>query len=127
MRAIVICSTWLLGSGTFPTRMSRAVSMRRLVSVSSNESPSGGKLVQGNIVLDVFRDEHAILLRHSSKIARGKRRIGRQVGELLALDDVAYAPAGKVGLEVGLDSRDSSGFFGFVVGDKLGELLFQQF
>ena len=32
---MVICSTWLLGSGTLPTRMSRAVSMRRLVSVSS--------------------------------------------------------------------------------------------
>ncbi len=33
---MVICSTWLFGSGTLPTRMSRAVSMRRLVSVSSN-------------------------------------------------------------------------------------------
>src|SRR5450759_3700738 len=36
---MVICSTWLLGSGTLPTRMSRAVSMRRLVSVSSMGYP----------------------------------------------------------------------------------------
>ena len=35
--------------------------------------------------------------------------------------------AGDVGLEVGLDGRDGLGFLGLVVGDELGELLFQQF
>src|ERR1035441_1935084 len=45
MRAMVICSTWDLGSGTLPTRMSRAVSMRRLVSVSSMGHGSTYQLV----------------------------------------------------------------------------------
>jgi len=31
-----------------------------------------------------------------------------------------------VSLEVGLDGRDGGSFFGLVVGDELGELLFQQ-
>src|SRR3990172_6765603 len=124
---MVICSTWDLGSGTLPTRMSRAVSMRRLVSVSSMGSPSGGELVQGDVVLDVFRDEQAVLLRHGSEVSGGERRIGRQIGELPALDDVADSAAGNVGLEVGLDGRDGGGLFGLGIGDELGELLFQQF
>jgi len=35
--------------------------------------------------------------------------------------------AGDIGLEVGLDGRDGLSLFGLVVGDELGELLFQQF
>src|SRR3990172_11623014 len=124
---MVICSTWDLGSGTLPTRMSRAVSMRRLVSVSSTRGPSGGELVQGDVVLDVFGDEHAVLLRHGSEVTGGEHGIGRQIGELPALDDVAYAAAGHVGLEVGLDGRNGGGLLRFVVGDELGELLFEQF
>src|SRR5215207_1330214 len=38
MSAIVICSTWLLGSGTLPTKISRAESMRRLVSESNKST-----------------------------------------------------------------------------------------
>src|SRR5690606_32732630 len=41
---MVICSTWDLGSGTLPTRMSRTVSMRRLVSESSMGGKSGKQL-----------------------------------------------------------------------------------
>src|ERR1035441_2394564 len=123
---MVICSTWDLGSGTLPTRMSRAVSMRRLVSVSSKWSPSGGELVQRDVVLNVFGNEHAILHRHGSEITRGKHRIGRQVGELPALDDVADSVAGDVGLEVRLDGRDCGGLIWLVVGDELRKLLFQQ-
>src|SRR5450759_1551080 len=115
MRAMVICSTWDLGSGTLPTRMSRAVSMRRLVSVSSTRRPSGSELVQGDVVLDVFGDEQAVLLRHGPEVTGGEHRIGRQIGELPALDDVAYAAAGDVGLEVGLDGRNGGGLFGLVV------------
>src|ERR1700675_3448376 len=100
---MVICSTWLLGSGTLPTRMSRAVSMRRLVSVSSMGSPLCDELVQGDVVLDVFRDERAVLLWHGAEVSGGKDRVGGQIGEVPALDDVAYLVAGDVGLEVGLD------------------------
>src|SRR5271157_3800387 len=105
--------------------MSRAVSMRRLVSVSSTRFPSGDELVQGDVVLDVFGDEHAILLRHGSKVTGGEHRIGRQIRELPALDDIADSTAGDVGLEVALDGWDGGGLFGLVVGDELGELLFQ--
>src|SRR5262245_58968351 len=124
---MVICSTWLLGSGTLPTRMSRAVSMRRLVSVSSMESVSGGELVQGDIVLDILRDERSVLLRYGAKIAGGKDRVGGQVGEVAALDDVAHLIAGDIGLEEGLDGGDGRGLCGLGIGDELGELLFQQF
>src|SRR5712692_7534257 len=124
---MVICSTWLLGSGTLPTRMSRAVSMRRLVSVSSMWSPLCGELIQGDIVLDVFGNQGAVLLRYGAKIADGKDRVGGQIGELAALDDVAHVVAGDVGLEGGLDGRDGLGLFGLGIGDELGELLFQKF
>src|SRR5437879_1405452 len=87
---MVICSTWLLGSGTLPTRRSRAVSMRRLVSVSSMESPSGGELIQGDVVLDVFGNQGAVLRRYGAKIACGEDRVGGQIGELAALDDMAH-------------------------------------
>src|SRR6266852_1794852 len=102
---MVICSTWDLGSGTLPTRMSRAVSMRRLVSVSSTESPSGGELVQGDVILDVFRDEGAVLRRHGAEVAGGEDWVGGQVGEVPAFDDSAYLVAGDVGLEEGLKGR----------------------
>src|SRR3972149_5322662 len=100
---MVICSTWLLGSGTLPTRMSRAVSMRRLVSISSTGFPLGGKLVQGDVVLDVLGHERAVLLRHGLEVAGREHRIGRQIGEPAAVDDVAHPATGDVGLEVGLD------------------------
>src|SRR2546426_317939 len=84
---MVICSTWLLGSGTLPTRMSRAVSMRRLVSVSSIGSPSGGELVQGDVVLDVFGNERAILLGHGfAELVEGVVLLG--LIENLAVDVV---------------------------------------
>src|SRR5271157_5004 len=106
--------------------MSRAVSMRRLVSVSSTRSPSGDELVQGDVVLDVFGDEHAILLRHRSEVAGGEHRIGRKIGELPALDDVTDSPTCDVGFKVALDGRDGGGLFGLVISDKLGELFFEQ-
>ena len=65
--------------------------------------------------------------RHGPEVAGGKDRVGGQVGELPALDDVAHLVAGDVGLEVGLDGRDGLGLFGLGIGDELGELLFQQF
>ena len=65
--------------------------------------------------------------RHGLEVAGGEDRIGGQIGELPALDDVADLVAGDVGLEVGLDGRNGLGLFGLVVGDELGELLFQQF
>ena len=43
-----------------------------------------------------------------------------------ALDDVANPVARRICLEIGLDGRDGLELFGFVVGDELGELLFQQ-
>ena len=46
---------------------------------------------------------------------------------MAALDDVANLIVGDVGLEIALDSRDGLGLFGFGIGDKLGELFFQQF
>src|SRR6266704_853735 len=124
---MVICSTWLLGSGTLPTRMSRAVSMRRLVSVSSTGSPSGGELVQGDVILDVLGHERAVLRRHGLEVLGREHRIGRKIGELAVVDDVANPAAGDVGLEVGLDGRNGGGLLRLVVGDELGELLFQQF
>src|SRR5712691_898452 len=124
---MVICSTWLLGSGTLPTRMSRVLSMRRLVSMTSIESPSGGELIQGDVVLDVFGNQGAVLLRYGAKIAGGEDRVGGQIGELTALDEMAYLVAGDVGLEEGLDGRDGLGLLGLGIGDELGELLFQQF
>src|SRR5512141_480886 len=90
IKAIVICSTWDLGSGTLPTRMSRAVSIRRLVSVSSMGSSLCSELVQGDIVLDVVRDDGAVPRWHGAEVPGGKRRIGGQIGELAALDDVAH-------------------------------------
>ena len=115
----------LRDQGTLPTRMSRAVSMRRLVSVSSMRFLNG-KLIQGDVVLDVFRNERAIFFRHRPEVPRREDRIRREVGELLAIDDVADLVIGDVRLEVGLDGRDGLGFLGLVVGDELGELLFQQ-
>src|SRR3990172_8512085 len=124
---MVICSTWDFGSGTLPTRMSRAVSMRRLVSVSSIRSPLGGKLIQGDVILDIFRDSRAVLRWHCAKVAGRKDRVRGQIGELAGLNDVADLLAGYIGLEEGLDRRDGLGLLGFGVGDELGKLLFQQF
>src|ERR1017187_9250195 len=126
MSAMVICSTWDLGSGTLPTRMSRAVSMRRLVSVSSKRSPLRGELIQRDVILDIFGYENAVLRGHSFEVGRGEGWVGGQIGELPSVDDVADAVAGDVGLEVGLDGGDGLGLFGLAVGDELGELLFEQ-
>jgi len=86
---------------------------------------SGRELVQGDVVLDVFEDERAVLLGHGSKIMGGEVWIGRQIGELPAVDDAAHPVAGDVGLEVGLDGRDGRGRLGHAIGDELGEFLFQ--
>src|SRR3990167_2749593 len=85
------------------------------------------ELVQGDIVLDVFGDERAVLRWHGLEVAVIEKRIGCEILIVLALDDVAHAAAGDVGLEVGLYGRDGRGLFGLGVGDELGELLFQQF
>ena len=37
-------------------------------------SPLGGELVQGDVVLDVFGDERAVLRRHGLEVAGGERR-----------------------------------------------------
>ena len=55
--------------------------------------------VQRNVVLDVFRNQRAVLRRYGAEAVGGKDRVGGQVGEMLALDDVAYLVAGDVGLE----------------------------
>ena len=60
------------------------------------------------------------------KSASRERRVGREVGVLAALDDVTHAVAGHVGLEEGLDGGDRLRLLGHVLGDELGELLFQQ-
>ncbi|KAF0143930.1 MAG: hypothetical protein FD153_405, partial [Rhodospirillaceae bacterium] len=39
---------------------------------------SGRELVQGDVVLDVFGDERAVLLGHGSEIMGGEIRVGRQ-------------------------------------------------
>lgn len=52
--------------------------------------PLCGKLVQGNIVLDVFRDKCAVLRRYSAEVSGGKDRVGSQVGKVFALDDMAH-------------------------------------
>ena len=41
------------------------------VSIQHGESLRG-ELIQGNVVLDVFRNEMAVLLRHSAEVAGGK-------------------------------------------------------
>ena len=56
----------------------------------------------------------------------GEERVGGQIGEVFAVDDVAHPVAGDVGLEVGLDGRDGRGWLGHAVGDELGELFLQQ-
>jgi len=88
---------------------------------------SGDELVEGNVVLNVFGNEGAILLRDSFKIAGREDGVGGEVGEVAGLDDVAHLIAGDVGLEVGLERGNGLGFVGFVVGDELGELLFKEF
>src|SRR3989344_1931545 len=85
------------------------------------------ELVQGDIVLDVFGDERAVLRRYGLESTAVEKGIGRQIGEVPALNDVAYAVAGDVGLEVVLDGRDGLGLRRLGVGDELGELFFQQF
>jgi len=84
------------------------------------------ELVQGDVVLDVFWNQGAVLRRHGAEVAGGKDRVGGQISEVLALDNVAHLIAGDVGLEECLDGRDGSGLFGLGVGDELGELFLQQ-
>jgi hypothetical protein len=88
---------------------------------------SGGELVQRDIILDVFGNEGAVFRRHSFEVTGGEHRVGGQVGELFALDDSANLVVRDICLEVILDGRNGFGLVGFVVGDELGELLFQEF
>jgi hypothetical protein len=83
-------------------------------------------LTQRDIVLDIFWNQSAVLRWHGAEITGGKDRVGGQIGKMLIFDDVAHLIAGNVGLEVGLDGRDSGGLLGLGVSDELGELLFQK-
>ena len=68
----------------------------------------------------------AVLYRYGTEVLDGKHRVSGQVGEAPVLDDVANLITGRICFEKGLDGRDGLELFGFVVGDKLGEFLFQQ-
>ncbi len=64
------------------------------------------KLVKRHVVLDIFRDQVAIIRWHGLEVAGGEGGVRREFGELLALYDVTHAVAGDVGLEVVLDRRE---------------------
>src|SRR5690606_38510352 len=106
---MVICSTWDLGSGTLPTRMSRQVSMRRLVSESSMGFCALHELIQGQVVFDVLGEALAPLCWHCLEICHAKGRIDVQLGEALVLDDIAQAIVGDIGIEVIFECDDSIG------------------
>src|SRR6185437_13192540 len=125
---MVICSTWLLGSGTLPTRISRAVSMRRLVSVSSMVRAvlRLRECVERDVILHVIRDQRAVARRHSLVITGGEERVGGKISEPAPVDAVAQLVADNVGLEEISDGRHGGGFIRLAVGHEFGELLFQQ-
>ena len=59
---MVICSTWDLGVGHFADEdVAGGVDAAFGIGVE-HESPLGGELVQGDVVLDVFGNERAVLL-----------------------------------------------------------------
>lgn len=55
-----------------------------------------------------------------------ERRIGRQISELLAINDITYPIAGHVRLEVGFDGRDGRWRFWDSVCNELRKLFLQQ-
>ena len=83
-------------------------------------------MVQGDVVLDVFRDERAVFPWDGAKVFGGENGIRGEVDQLVGVDDVANLVTGGVGLEVGLQRWNGLGLVGLVVGDELGELLFEQ-
>ena len=87
---------------------------------------SSGKLVQGDVVLDVVGNELAVFRGDGAKVFGGENGIRGEVGQLAGVDDVANLVTGGVGLEVGFQRGNGFGFVGLVVGDELEELLFEQ-
>ena len=83
----------------------------------SRSKPRTGS--RGNIVLDVFGISARYFAGTGAEVAGGKDRVGGQVGEMLALDDVAHLVAGDVGLEEGLYSRMSAASSGFASATNL--------
>ena len=76
------------------------------------------ELVQGNVVLDVFRDELPVFRGHGLKFPRREDRVRGQIGQMAGLNDVPDLVTGGVSLEVSLDGRNSLGLIRLVVSDK---------
>ena len=83
---------------------------------------SWSKLIQGHVVLNVIGNEGAVLRRYGLESTAVEKGIGRQIGKVLALDNVAHLIAGDVSLEKIFDDRDGGGLCGLGVGNKLGKL-----
>ncbi len=90
-------------------------------------NPLGGELVQGNVILDVLRNQGLVWLRNGLEIREGKDGIGGKIGEIPGIDDVADLVAGQVRFEKGLDGRYGEGFLYFVIVNEFVEFLFEQF
>ncbi len=86
---------------------------------------SGGELIEGDVVFDVFGNDGAVLIGDGLEVAEGEAGVGVESGEVFGFDDVAHMVAGGVGLEEILDGRE--GFGGLTVGDELGEFLLEEF
>ena len=84
------------------------------------------KLVQRHVILDILGNKPAVRLRHRTKVAGGKSRVGRQCSKASILNDVSGLAAGQIRLEVRPNRRDGLGLVGLVIGDEFGELLFEQ-
>src|SRR3990172_2837184 len=107
---MVICSTCDLGSGTLPTRMSRAESMRDLVSVSSIRSVH--EMVEGDVVFYVFGNHITPLVEGANLRERHFGVVG-QPSEFAGVHDGADAAIGDIRFEELADNRHVGGV-GFV-------------
>ncbi len=84
------------------------------------------KLIQGNVVLDVFRNELPVFRGNGFEVGRGEGGGGVERGESFRLDDVPDLAVGDVGFEEIFERREVFRFLGFVIGDEFRELFFEQ-
>src|SRR5258708_4037347 len=98
MSAMVMSSIWSLGSGSWPTRICRARSMRSLVSlVSTVRKLSHEVFVQRDVVLDVVEDEPDLLRAERFDHVEAEPAIGGEAGVLPfvhEVEEVAVADQG---------------------------------
>ena len=87
---------------------------------------SSEERVQGHIVLDVFRDALAPRGWDLFEVARGKGGIYVQVSKMASIDLGSNMGVADVGLEEIAHLADAVRLFGFLVGKKLLELVFDQ-